>query len=359
MSCWPDCNPWCVCENGHCRPSELRVNALLLRTRDGRPVRARFGGGNVLEASTNAVPGNAVVFLLTPAPPPAPAPPFVLNSGNRVSLVVPDGAWAPSQNLVRVEHGARYQPPKDPHSGPGLDYYVMGGPDTWVWASPPFSPGFPAYTGTDPDEWSFFIDKAGGGPFNSGDGILHPHRQDANRRRSLYFRVNGPGDPGDPGDPAEIYGDGTAPYTPETAFVITLTEVRAPMGVRPAEVVCQVCAAVTGTVLQNDAPVAGAGASVTVQGAAVTGHPFSATTGADGRFRLTDAEGHDCIPPGPLSLTVTADNGYKKAEVIGTVPSTAASTRQSAVVSPPSPARCSGRTPRRGRRAASPCRARQ
>jgi hypothetical protein len=241
---------------------------------------------------------------------------LTINSGDTISLVIPGSAWAPSQNMVRVEHGGRHQPPADPHGGPGLDYYVMGGPDTWVWATTAgsygFSPGFPAYTGTDPDEWVFYLDKAGGGQINSGDEISIRIGQTRINEGPYYFRVSGSG------DGADIMGDGTAPFTAETAFTVKFIEVRAPLGVRPSEVSCQVCAAVTGTVRGPDGtPIAGA--TVTAQGAAVTGHPFFATTDASGRFRLNDADGRDCIPPGPLSVIASADR-YQTGAVTVTVP---------------------------------------
>jgi hypothetical protein len=210
--------------------------------------------------------------------------------------------------MVRVEHGGRLSS--------GLAYYVMGGPGTWVWAtsagSYPFSPGYPAYTGTDPDEWVFYVDKAGGGQINSGDEISIRIGQTRIDEGPYFFRVNGAG------DGAEIMGDGTAPFTAETSFTVRFTEVRAPLGVRPSEVICQACAAVTGTVSgPNGAPIPGA--MVAAQGAAVAGHPFSATTDASGRFRLSDADGRDCIPPGPLSVVASADR-YQKRAVMVTVP---------------------------------------
>jgi hypothetical protein len=210
--------------------------------------------------------------------------------------------------MVRVEHGARARA--------GLAYYVMGGPDTWVWAtianSPGFTPGYPAYTGTDPDEWEFHFDKAGGGQINSGDEISIRIGQTRIDEGPYYFRVSGSG------DGAQIWGDGTAPFTADTAFIVRFIEVRASLGVRPPEVICQVCAAVTGTVRGPDgSPIAGA--TVTADGAAVTGHPFSATTDTNGRFRLHDAQGRDCIPPGPLSVIASADR-YQTGEVMVTVP---------------------------------------
>ena len=36
MTCWPPCNPWCECVNRKCQPTPVQVNAVRLRTRDGR-----------------------------------------------------------------------------------------------------------------------------------------------------------------------------------------------------------------------------------------------------------------------------------------------------------------------------------
>jgi len=39
---WLPCNVWCDCVDGQCVPSTPMFNAELLRTRDGRPVKARL-----------------------------------------------------------------------------------------------------------------------------------------------------------------------------------------------------------------------------------------------------------------------------------------------------------------------------
>jgi hypothetical protein len=40
--CCPPCNVWCGCVDRQCVPSTPMFNAELLRTRDGRPVKARL-----------------------------------------------------------------------------------------------------------------------------------------------------------------------------------------------------------------------------------------------------------------------------------------------------------------------------
>jgi hypothetical protein len=64
MACWPECNPWCECVDDVCRPLAPVINAIRLRTLDGRPVKARFGGLGVLEANTNILPAWSTAFLL-------------------------------------------------------------------------------------------------------------------------------------------------------------------------------------------------------------------------------------------------------------------------------------------------------
>ncbi|MGH3948990.1 MAG: carboxypeptidase regulatory-like domain-containing protein [Pseudonocardiaceae bacterium] len=293
-----------------CRPLAPVINAIRLRTLDGRPVKARFGGLGVLEANTNILPAWSTAFLLV-----APGH-WPMNSGDKVSLVIPDSGWMPSTNKVRVEHGVRRKQ--------SLDYYVMGGPNTWVWAAPAgapnFSSGYPGYTqDTDPLEWEFTFEKAGGGPIGDGDQVSIRIGQSRIDEGPYYFRVS------DIADGAPIYGDGTAPFQNDTTFIISSTEVRDGLGLRPdGDIVCQTCGTVTGTVTgAGDQPVAGvtvtAASAPGPDGAPIAGHPFSATTDAQGNYRLQDAQGRDCIPPGQIILTFTADR-YQTATADVTVP---------------------------------------
>ena len=95
------------------------------------------------------------------------ADPWPLASGDPISLFVCDTNWALSDNQVRVEHstivfGSR---------GQKLVTYTVGGPGTTVWVTTSFPAGYPAYPGDDPLERIFSIDKAGGGPINTGDEV--------------------------------------------------------------------------------------------------------------------------------------------------------------------------------------------
>ncbi|MDX3458587.1 carboxypeptidase-like regulatory domain-containing protein [Streptomyces sp. ME02-8801-2C] len=253
-----------------------------------------------LEANNDVYPVWSTFFLLSP---PGHWP---MNSGDKVSLVSPDDRWAPSANKVRVEHGGRRKE--------DIEYYVMGGPNTWVWAAPAgapnFTSGLPGYAqDTDPFEWEFTLEKAGGGTIDDGDHVSIRIGQRRIDEGPYYFRVS------DSGDGATIFGDGLAPFESDSTFIISSAEVRNVLGPRPeGEIDCQLCGTVTGTVTDTHGqPVA----DVTVTAepgpqdagapAPIADHPVSATTDADGNYRLRDAEGRDCIAPGQITLTFTSD----------------------------------------------------
>ena len=162
VDCWPECNRFCECINGACQPSQVQVNVVRFHTRDGRFLKARFGGGSVLEASNRGHrlslhhAANRVAYV---------------TSGDQISLLVSDSNFSAPANRIQVEYGGRVSRRNDPHEGPGLGYYVMGGPDTLVWVTTPFSSGYPGYNANDPLEWEFFVHKGGGGPIAPGDEV--------------------------------------------------------------------------------------------------------------------------------------------------------------------------------------------
>ncbi|MCC3773615.1 carboxypeptidase-like regulatory domain-containing protein [Streptomyces sp. UNOB3_S3] len=233
-----------------------------------------------------------------------------MTSGDKISLMACDAGWGPSNNLMRVEHSTLVRP--NPQGGTTLVTYVMGGPGTLVWAYTAFPSGYPGYSGDDPNEWEFYVEKAGGGPISQGDEVsirIDPSRTGVG---PYWFRVTGPE------DGAYIGGDGTIPFQGETSFLAEFTEVRPGLGLRPTTVICQSCAQVTGTVVGRQG-VAVEGARVTSEGDSVRSHPFLATTDANGRFKLEDGQSRDCIPPGPLSIKVEADT-YVSRDIAVDVP---------------------------------------
>jgi len=231
MTCWPPCSPWCDCINGQCQSTPVQINAVRLRTRDGRYLQAIIGGGAGLWATTVGDPQQWETFRF------APPTLWPLASGDPFSLVVCDSNWAPSVNQVRVEHSRT--------PGPGLVGHLFGGPETFVLVRTPFPAGFPGYQGDDPAlERTFSIIKSGGGQINTGDeislritsGRLDPSGNDIVH----FFRTTGAQ------DQAHIGGDGTIPFQADTIFVVEFSEVRAGLGFRPPSVNCQICGTVTG-----------------------------------------------------------------------------------------------------------------
>src|SRR6476646_10676284 len=99
MTCWPPCSPWCVCEDGQCRPSTLQRNAIRIRTLDGDYLQRLNGIGANLSPTQNP-PGPSETFLLEPAPGTAP-----LASGSQITLRAVDNTWRGLPGvLVRVDH---------------------------------------------------------------------------------------------------------------------------------------------------------------------------------------------------------------------------------------------------------------
>ncbi|MFJ2770499.1 carboxypeptidase regulatory-like domain-containing protein [Streptomyces sp. NPDC087300] len=225
-----------------------------------------------------------------------------MSSGDTVVLLACTSNWDPSTYRVRVEHGTRTSQPSDPHDGTPLSYYVMGGLDTWVWASTPFTPGFPAYKGDDPMEWEFTVLTAAGGRVPAGGEISLRIGQTRSDEGPYYFAVP------DGQDGATLTGAGIVPFGDDTAFEAQFVEIRAGLGVRPRDITCQRCAAVVGTVTGGSGREPVEGARLISSGSALSPyHPMTATAGSDGTYRLSDPHRHSCVPEGQLTVVATAD----------------------------------------------------
>jgi uncharacterized protein YfaP (DUF2135 family) len=318
MACFPQCSPWCDCVNDQCVPSAVTINALRLTTQDGRAVGASAAAGGILVART-AVPAQTETFLLA-----APTA-YPLRSGDPLSLVMCNAAWASSGLMVLVDHtvvtfGGSHSLDPGQKSAPIVTYEV-GGTGASVLVSAGLSPGYPAYPGSDPAERIFAIVKLVNGapapvgtPVNSGD--LVAIRIDSNRGKTFFFRVLGAQ------SGAGIDGDGTVAGQAGTAFVVTFNEVRTGLGWRPATIVCQSCAQVTVKVTDGASGqvLAGATAVAQIQNA---NHPYQGTTSATGRVVLADSAGRTCVPAGQITITVT-HNRHQTRTVTATVPGSGA-----------------------------------
>jgi uncharacterized protein YfaP (DUF2135 family) len=294
MDCWPPCSLWCVCNNGVCEPAAIAVNAIRLRTPDGRYLQAVNGGGAGLFAVSVASPGQWETFRFVQPPTTWP-----IANGGPLSMNLCNSNWDPSGMLVRVDHGVKTWPPRK--GSTRLVSYEIGGTGQAVWAIAGFSAGYPAYPGDDPQERIFDIVKSSGATINHGD--LVSLRINSNWGKTFFFRVGG----GNSG--AGIFGDGAAAGDAGTVFVVEFVEVRSGVGVRPPVVQCQTCAAVMGTITRSAGgqPIAGA------QGEALDvleNHPFNATTASNGSYTLSDPDGRTCIPAGTIKVRASA-NRYK------------------------------------------------
>lgn len=270
---------------GQC-PAPSQTNAVRFRTRDGRYLQAVNGGTAGLVA-TNVIPHDWETFLLV-----SPTP-WPLASGDPITLEVCNANWGPSGYLVRVEAIAG-------RTGSVLVDYQFGGPDAGVWVTGCClsTPGYAGWA----DEWTFSIEKAGGGAITTGDEISLATSD------GFYFRTTGAE------DRALVDADGTAPGQADTVFIVEFNQVAAGLGWGPAATSCDTCGAVTGTVTDADNGKPIAGALVEAQET-----NFKATTGADGRFTLSDFTLSDpgaqvCVPSGNRTLDASA-NTYQPMSV--------------------------------------------
>jgi uncharacterized protein YfaP (DUF2135 family) len=311
VACFPACSAWCVCEGTECVPTAVTVNALRLRTADGRYLGSGNVGQGLVVAKSVGSPGFAETFILVS---PATGP---LNSPRAIQLAIATSGWTRAASQIRVDHNVITLPPRDKKS-PRLVTYEVGGPGARVLDSPPFSAGYPAYPGDDPAERIFTIVKlvgsaaaSAGTPINNGDRVVL--RIDSNRGNTFFFRVIGGG------NGAEVHGDGTVLGQAGTVFFVELNEVRAGLGWRPTTVVCRACAAVTAVVRRAGAvPAMGVpGASATLQ---VQGHTYQGVSGTTGRAPLSESDGNTCVPAGTVTVQASA-NRYQNGSATDTVPS--------------------------------------
>jgi hypothetical protein len=289
MSCFPECSPWCTCVGTDCVPSPVTINALRLAGSHDRWLGSKEVGNGLIEARQAAFLDPAQTFMILS---PGVAP---LASGDSLSLAVFTSDWIRAASQVRVDHNTVLTP--------SLATYEVGGPGARVFDSPPFSAGYPAYSGDDPAERIFTMVKLVGGaaaptgtPINSFDQVVL--RINSNRRNIFYFRITDPAANG-----AEVHGDGTVLGQGGTVFTIVLSEVRAGLGWRPVPLICRECAAINAVVERGvtGTPLAGASAAVDVQG-----HLYSGTTGTDGRVTLAEPNGNTCVPLGSRTVRASA-----------------------------------------------------
>jgi hypothetical protein len=295
--CWPPCSPWCTCDTttGQCTVRPVTINAIRLRTPDGRFLQSP-ASGRLLVAATVATPGPAETFLF------APGMTGPRTSGDAIQLRACDATFAPSGAQVRVDHSVQVLP-RGGKNAPPLVTYEIGGPGTTVFVSGPLPVGYPAYRGDDPAEWTFDILKAGGGPIADGDAVSL--RITSNLGRTFFFRVTG----AQPG--AGVNGDATSQGAAGTVFIVTFNEVMAGAGWRPAATPCRSCADVVGSVSNQSSKAAIAGAFVEALDV-FESHPFTGSTASNGRFALADAEGRKCIPSGAVRFRARANRHQPK-----------------------------------------------
>ena len=222
------------------------------------------------------------------------------TSGDSIQLRGCNPTFAPSGAQVRVDHSVQVLPRGGGgKNGPPLVTYEIGGPGMAVFVSGPLPSGYPAYRADDPAEWTFDILKVGGGPIADGDAVSL--RVNSNLGRTFFFRVTGAQ------SGAGVNADGTSQGAPGTVFIVTFNEVLAGTGWRPAAMVpCRSCADVVGSVIDQTSKAAIAGAFVEALDV-LENHPFTATTGSNGRFALADSAGRKCIPSGAVRFRASAD----------------------------------------------------
>jgi hypothetical protein len=237
------------------------------------------------------------------------------TSGDSIQLRGCNASYGPSGAQVRVDHSVQVLPRGGGgKNAPPLVTYEIGGPGTTVFVSGPLPAGYPAYRGDDPAEWTFDILKAGGGPIADGDAVSL--RVNSNLGRTFFFRVTGSQ------SSAGVNGDGTSQGAPGTVFIVTFSEVLASTGWRPAAVVpCRSCADVVGSVINQTSKAAIAGAFVEALDV-LESHPFTGTTGSNGRFALADSEGRKCIPSGAVRFRASANRHQPKIHGPLTLPTT-------------------------------------
>jgi hypothetical protein len=291
MSCWPPCGPWCTCVNNNCTPAPVSINALRLKTLDGRYLSAFNGGGAGLVAMAGP-PAQSATFILA-----APTT-FPLHDGDIIALVCCDSNWGASANQMRVQYSIVFYR--------SLYYWEAGGPGTFVdvdtFADEVARESF--FRTGDPTSTQFAILKEAGGAIASGDQVSIR----INNTDSDLFRLTPDG---------TIAGDGDASFNADTAFVVEFVEVATGIGPRPvAAAACRVCAEVKGRITDGATGKPIAGAVVTTSGV-LNGQffVFKGTTDANGQYVLSllllngqfvaAGPAQICVPAGNYVLVIT------------------------------------------------------
>ena len=200
-----------------------------------------------------------------------------LADGSRFAIEVCSPQWEFGGRQLRV---AVTTPVGEP-----IQY---GGPGALVWIT------HDAITPRPSQEMDFLVVKSGGGTVGDGDEVRIATRD------GWYLRVETP----QGGDSPIVLAD-TKSSSAATVFGIELSQVAPKLGWRPKHVKCVTCGQVTGTVKSG-----GTGHFVDSAGVVALGTNFSATTGADGVFKLAKEKpppATDCVPEGDVVLETTAD----------------------------------------------------
>lgn len=322
MSCWPPCSSaWCECLDDQCQPSPTTINAVRIKTTDGRYLQAYNGGGGTYLApvATNT-PGPWETFLFEP---PAVWP---LSSGSSIALRHVTDNWGPSPELVRVEHGV-YRLPHKGKKDPHLVRYQIGGEGEHVLVHSGFSAGYPAYPGDDPNERVFTLTKMVGGtpapagsPIATGDQVTFSFFSENPNEPIRAWRLL------DDVSPAHVDGDGVPGGSlAPSVFTVDFNEVREGVGWRPSQEPCRLCAGVVAHVFRR----AGGGIAGAQVRALPPAAPFAGTTPPapmggvpDGRVALSafiDGAQRTCVPAGEIRLQATVDR-YQTSTVPSQVP---------------------------------------
>jgi hypothetical protein len=290
-----ECPKWCECSGGTCQPAPVQINAVRLKTRDGRYLTSVENphGPNLLQAtrpSTSVGPLQRETYLPTMYP---------WASGDSIVLEMSDMNWGHSNSLMRVD--ATSLPPTSPHSP--IHGWQFGGPGAYVYVQDGCV-SQPGCLGTQYShgEWTFVIAKVGGGSIMTGDEVSLA------TVNGFYFRTESTQ------DGSFVLADSLTWGQADSVFVVEFGQVAPGLGWRPPVVQCQTCGKVTGTVTDASTGQPIADATVDAQGT-----NFKATTETDGRFALVDPAlvdpvGRSCVPGGTWTLHTSA-NSYQTRDV--------------------------------------------
>lgn len=253
----------------HCTPSDFQINAMRLRTRDGRYLRAVDGGDSVMVA-TKVTPGPFETFLFVWLSLPGsylfPGK-WPLSSGDPITLTVCTVNFDYSNQFVRVERTITAYPSGDSWTYGGADSVVRLY-NNCLYHTP---------SGCPRAEWMFWIEKADGSLITTNDEIS------LRTENGFYFRTTSTQ------DGAGIVADGTTPFQEDTVFVVEFSQVKPNVGwLAWGDVTGTVIDAATGRAIDNAVVFA-------------IDESNMVTTGVDGRFTFS------CLPVGTVAINAFAD----------------------------------------------------